>query len=143
MTLHHRPQGAAAEEDQQRQVRLRVMEAIYRIFFKAVPLKVRPKARRYSSAQVPQDPTSVTVQSPQDPISVTVKSVDGKVWQVEVRGEDSVERLKGIIQAKGKFPVDQQKMVFVGRELQDSLAIKDYGITQGSVIYLVLRLKGC
>lgn len=128
MTLHHRPEGAGKEEDQQREVRLKVMKAIYHMFFSGNPLAAGP----YSYAQAPQGR-----------ISIRVQILGGKLWDLEVERDDSIERLKVIMRDKAFIPVEQQKMLLNCKYLEDSRTIKDYGITQGAVIHLILPLKGC
>ncbi|KAF7828130.1 phosphatidylinositol 4-kinase gamma 2-like [Senna tora] len=69
-------------------------------------------------------------------------TVDGAVMPMRVLESDSIASVKLRIQTCKGFVVKKQKLVFGGRELarNDSL-IKEYGVTGGKVLHLVLRLS--
>jgi len=69
-------------------------------------------------------------------------SVGGSVIPIRVLESDSISSVKLRIQTCKGFVVKKQKLVFEGRELarNDSL-VKDYGVTGGNVLHLVLRLS--
>lgn len=69
-------------------------------------------------------------------------SVAGSVVPMRVLESDSIASVKLRIQTCKGFVVKKQKLVFGGRELarNDSL-VKDYGVTRGNVLHLVLRLS--
>lgn len=66
----------------------------------------------------------------------------GSVMPMRVLESDSIESVKLRIQSYKGFVVKNQKLVCGGRELSrsDSL-IKDYGVTDGNILHLVLRLS--
>jgi hypothetical protein len=45
------------------------------------------------------------------------------------------------IQTTEGIPPDQQRLVFAGRQLMDECTLADYGITNGCVLHLVLKLR--
>jgi hypothetical protein len=51
-------------------------------------------------------------------------------------------RIKNRIFEKEGIPVDQQRLVFNGKQLEDGQTIGSYGIAAESNLHLVLRLKG-
>lgn len=53
----------------------------------------------------------------------------------------TVLALKQEIQNKQQVPVDQQRLVFQGKQLDDTLKLSDYGIYNDATIHLVLRLR--
>ncbi|XP_058100439.1 phosphatidylinositol 4-kinase gamma 4-like [Magnolia sinica] len=69
-------------------------------------------------------------------------TVGGSVIRVPVMESDSIASVKLRIQTCKGFVVKKQKLVFGGRELarNDSL-VRDYGVTDGNVLHLVLRLS--
>lgn len=69
-------------------------------------------------------------------------SVGGSSIPMRVFKSDSIAAVKLRIQTRKGFVVNKQKLVFGGRELarNDSL-VKDYGVTRGNVLHLVLKLS--
>jgi hypothetical protein len=60
---------------------------------------------------------------------------------MEVNDEDTIASIKAKIAVKEEIPVDEQRLVFNGRQLEDDCQIKDYNIQNDSHIHLVLRLR--
>ncbi|KAJ7945057.1 Phosphatidylinositol 4-kinase gamma 4 [Quillaja saponaria] len=69
-------------------------------------------------------------------------TVAGSVIPLRVLESDSIASVKLRIQTCKGFVVKKQKLVFGGRELaRNGTLIKDYGVTGGNVLHLVLRLS--
>ncbi|KAJ7952158.1 phosphatidylinositol 4-kinase gamma 4-like, partial [Quillaja saponaria] len=69
-------------------------------------------------------------------------TVAGSVIPIHVLESDSIASVKLRIQTCKGFVVKKQKLVFGGRELaRNDTLIKDYGVTGGKVLHLVLRLS--
>jgi hypothetical protein len=50
--------------------------------------------------------------------------------------------VKILIQNQGDVPVDQQRLIFAGVQLEDDKTLSDYNIRMESTIHLVLCLRG-
>ncbi|GMY24234.1 phosphatidylinositol 4-kinase gamma 4-like [Fagus crenata] len=69
-------------------------------------------------------------------------SESGSVTPMRVLGSESIESLKLRIQTCKGFVIKNQKLVCRGREMSRSNSlIRDYGVTDGNVLHLVLRLS--
>lgn len=75
-------------------------------------------------------------------MKIQVKELTGTVTDYEVEPTESVLILKYRIEEGSGKPVDQQRLIFSGMQMEDDRALESYGISEGGMIHLVLRLMG-
>lgn len=65
------------------------------------------------------------------------------VHWIEAEGSDTIEEIKHkLVPAIGR-PVDQIRLLFAGRQLEDGRTCADYNIRRQDTLHAVLRLRGC
>ena len=75
--------------------------------------------------------------------SVHVKQLTGKTLTIMIGAENTIEDLKLIIYHHDKITVDQQRLIFEGKQLEDGRTVSSYNIVTSSTVHMILRLGGC
>ncbi|KAH7186038.1 uncharacterized protein B0J16DRAFT_372763 [Fusarium flagelliforme] len=75
-------------------------------------------------------------------INFTMKLLTGKHIPLVASHDTSVEGLKYLIELREGIPIDQQRLVCEGRELEDGKTLQSYNIADRSVVHVALRLRG-
>ena len=73
---------------------------------------------------------------------IFVKTLSGKTIAVNIGLQENVFNLKSKVADRTSIPQDQQRLIFGGKQLEDSYPLTKYGICKGSTLHLVLRLRG-
>ena len=73
---------------------------------------------------------------------IKVKTLTGKEVELDVEVSDTIVRIKERMEEKEGIPPVQQRLIFGGKQMHDEKTAKDYNIEGGSVIHMVLALRG-
>lgn len=70
------------------------------------------------------------------------KTLNGNTITLESEPTDSIGNIKKQIQDKEGIPLDEQKLFFEGKQLDNNLTLQDYNITNDNLLSLTLFLRG-
>ncbi|KAG2219604.1 hypothetical protein INT45_004855 [Circinella minor] len=78
-----------------------------------------------------------------NPVKLFVRKLTGKTLPIFIDvTTESIEELKRMIEYYEGTPLDQQRLIFAGKQLEHKRLLRDYHIRKGDKIHLVLRLLG-
>ena len=75
-------------------------------------------------------------------MKVTIQTISGTSRTIEVETTSTIKSIKDQLFALEGITADQQRILFHGQILQDSATIESSGIEEGSVLHMVLQLRG-
>lgn len=75
-------------------------------------------------------------------MKIFVKVLQSDSIPFDVRNSDTVFAFKISIHQKSGIPVDDQRLIFSGKHLEDdTLSLSEYGIHEDAIIHLIRRVR--
>lgn len=75
-------------------------------------------------------------------MQIFVKTLVGKSIPIDVTPDQTIREIKEKLFEKEGIPVEQQRFIYAGKQLEDEKTIADYNVTKDATFHLVLRLLG-
>lgn len=111
----------------------------YSISFRGVPFEDQYTLAHYG---VPAESILSVSTRLRGGMMIKVKTLTGKEIEIDIEPSDTIERVKERVEEKEGIPPIQQRLIFAGKQMNDDKTAKDYNIEGGSVLHLVLALRG-
>jgi len=73
---------------------------------------------------------------------VKVKTLTGKETEIDVELKDTIAYVKECIEMKEGIPPPQQRLIYQGKQMSDEKTVGECNIEAGTVVHLVLALRG-
>jgi len=73
---------------------------------------------------------------------IKVKTLTGKEIELDIDPGDKIARIKEKVEEQSGVPPQQQRLIFSGRQMPDDKTAREQLIGAGSVLHLVLALRG-
>ena len=140
--IDHNPEGGRDVESRKQRIDYTISR--YNVYFGEIQRRKIWDLREKISL-TDEDIQRRQVASRKDKI-ILGKTMNGQILKIPIdlhEFGDYVEDLKYVVESITGIPVDQQRLVFNGKQLEDSLKLCKYGIIDNSLIYIIIRLKGC
>ncbi len=71
-----------------------------------------------------------------------MRTLTGYTFTIEIYSFDTIETLKYKIFIKYYIPIDLQRLIYKGKQLEDRYKLKDYNIKKEDTLTLAERLRG-
>jgi len=104
---------------------------------------VVPAVVQEEEEEIEEIPTKKKKRKRKGDLIVRIRQLTGKAILLDCNQSNTIQELKQMINAKLGIPIDQQRLIYAGRQLEENNTMADYNLANDAVIHLILRLTGC
>jgi len=72
-------------------------------------------------------------------MKITIKSLQGSQCTVDVTEDNVTDDIKAEVEKQLNIPKENQRLIYKGKTLQDSTALKEYKIKEGDKLHLAVK----
>ncbi|KAH7823726.1 putative ubiquitin domain containing protein [Monocercomonoides exilis] len=98
--------------------------------------------RKISSFGLKEEDRLCAHEEREETFQISIIGLSEKSLQMDVNSEMTIEELKERIYEHYSTHPNEQRLIFAGKQLEDYRTLSSYKIQYGSIIHLVLRLRG-
>lgn len=133
--IHHNPDGEFEKEAKKARYRNMLNWLFSKNYYVNVNiwLPIEKKEDFYDKNSL--DPSSM--------IHLYVKTINGKTITLNVNDSDKVWIIKVLLKYEKGTPVNDMRLIYAGRNLENGKTLESYNIQTDSTIHLVMMLRGC
>ena len=100
-------------------------------------------SRRINAADIIEIMQFHTIKYQRLPYTIFIMSPEGKTLSISIQeNSETIAELKIILTKRMSIPNEEMRLIYCGKQLEDSKTFEDYNIKAGSTIYILLRLYG-
>ena len=75
-------------------------------------------------------------------MQISIKTLTGRKSNFNFEPDNSIRHVKEALQEKEGIQVEQIRLIYLGKQMSDECALSDYNVKPGSIIHMVLQLRG-
>lgn len=75
-------------------------------------------------------------------MQIFVKTLTGRKQQFNFENETTILQVKQALQEKEGIQVDQIRLIYSGKQLNDEKTLAEQNVTAGGTIHMILQLRG-
>ncbi|GAA5979409.1 hypothetical protein JCM5350_003894 [Sporobolomyces pararoseus] len=75
-------------------------------------------------------------------MQIKIKTLTGKEIELDIEPDYKVSKIKEVLEEKEGIPPAQQRLIYLGKAMQDDQTAEQHKVEGGSTLHLVLSLRG-
>jgi len=104
------------------------------------PVLVKPQ-EKLAPISKPKELKKEPVVTDGEKIQITIRKLEGTSVRIQTTSNATVQNVKEIYESQEGVPVEEQRLIFSGKQLQDERTLHSYSISNDSSLHMVFRLR--